>query len=201
MSGRAPALKGAIMTTSITARLAAPTRTGLRSRNGVLMPALASRRARMAPRGGSAEFARSARSSEVAPRPGLADVVLDREAGARGQDDVALELAAVEVEEGAVDRRTSDLVELDRQDLHRTVELVSTSIEVPGHLSQAVDVLDEGRPDPGDEVGGLFGQVGDRVQRAEDGVLVLHQAGHEPLELDDQAAQLLVAVGQGAEDG
>ena len=115
-----------------------------------------------------------------------------------GQDDVALELAEVEVEERAVDRRASDLLELDRQHLHRPVELDLPLFRLVATWRRPLTSLTSGGPDADGEVGGLVGQVGDRVQGAEDRVLVLDQPGHERLELDDQRVQLLVAARPGS---
>ena len=117
--------------------------------------------------------------------------------GLPADHDIALELAQVEVEERAVDRRPADLLQLDRQDLQGPVDLVPALVQVARRLAQTLDVAHERGPDADDELGGLVGQGGHRLQGAQDGVLVLDQPGHEVLELDDQLAQLLVPPGQG----
>src|SRR3954447_19397508 len=136
MIGSLSALKASRIRPTTTARLIAPTTTGLRSRNGVLI-------------GGS---------SEVAPaRSGL---VGDGKGGL-AEPDLAGEVAEVEVEPRAVDRGAADLGELDRKHLEGAVELGLAVVEVGREAAQVVDVGDERRTDPRDQVGGLHRQVGD----------------------------------------
>src|SRR5689334_24053599 len=106
--------------------LIAPTVTGLRSRNGVLMAdhlragrnqaaSGSPRRCVPGERSGGGSERRGVISSEITPvGTGL---VVDRDALVAGQLDLAGERAQVEVEPRAVDRGTADLVEPDRQDL------------------------------------------------------------------------------------
>src|SRR5215212_2077722 len=94
----------------IASRLTAPILTGLRSRKGLVMLDLASRRSRMPNPGRCAELlARCARSSREVTPPvvGRVGVVRDRQRAGR-QDDLRPELAQVEVEERSVDRRPPD---------------------------------------------------------------------------------------------
>src|SRR3954454_10673714 len=134
MIGSFSALKASRIRPITTARLIAPTTTGLRSRNGVLIAA----------------------SSEVTPV--RAGAVGDREGGL-AEPDLAGEVAEVEVEPRAVDRRAADLGELDRQHLEGAVDLGASAVEVGGEAAQVVDVGDERPTDPGHQVGGLHRQV------------------------------------------
>src|SRR3954453_21343665 len=169
MIGSLSALKASRIRPITTARLIAPTTTGLRSRNGVLIAA----------------------SSEVTPV--RAGAVGDREGGL-AEPDLAGEVAEVEVEPRAVDRRAADLGELDRQHLQGTVELGLPAVEVGREAPQVVDVGHERRADAGDEVGGLDRQVGDLVERPEDRAAVLLQPSDELLERRDQVIELTVAA-------
>src|SRR6478735_11339943 len=140
MTGRFWALKAARISPATTARLIAPITTGLRSRNGTLMsfgvPSESS--AGGAKRG---KWATSwGKSSQLTPVG--AGVVLHRD-GQSGDGDLALELAEVEVEPRAVDRGAADLLELDRQHLQGPVDLGLATVEVLGHGTQLLDVLDE----------------------------------------------------------
>ena len=60
--------------------------------------------------------------------------------------------------------------------------------------------LDERLADVVDQAGGLDREVGDAVERVEDGLAVLLEPGDQVLEADDQPAELLVAVGDVVED-
>ena len=155
MSGRFCALKAARISAATTARLIAPTTTGLRSRNG-----------------------------HAHPRQHLsgAGVVVAPGWSGRRRGDLALELAEVEVEPRAVDRGPADLLELDGQHLQGPVELGLVAVEVVGDRAQLLDVLDEGLADALDEVGGLDGQRGDLVERAEDRLAVVLQPADEGAE-------------------
>src|SRR5262245_12906992 len=139
MIGSLSALKASRISPITTARLIAPTTTGLRSRNGMLI----------------------VRSPQLAPVG--AGVAGDGEGGL-AEPDLAGEVAQVEVEPRAVDRGAADLGELDRQHLEGTVDLGLAAVEVGREAAQVVDVGDEGRPNAGDQVGGLHREVGDLVE-------------------------------------
>src|SRR5580765_6766312 len=117
MIGSLSALKASRISPSTTARLIAPTTTGLRSRNGMLISGTPWR-CSTEERSGADEERRAVRSLEVAPA--RAGVVVDRDRGLPDPD-LAGEVAQVEVEPGAVDRCPADLGELDRHDLQGPV--------------------------------------------------------------------------------
>src|SRR6478609_8635955 len=189
MIGRSSARSAATSVTARTTRLMAPTTTGLRSLNGFMSGS--PRRCSEERSGG--EERRGVTSSQITPVG--AGVVLHRDRDVAGQVHAPLELAEVEVEERAVDRGASDLVQLDRQHLDGAVELGLVLVDVAGHRAQLLDVLHEGLADAVDEGGGLDRQRGDLLQRAEDRVAVLLQPADERAERLDQPGELLVAVG------
>src|SRR5262245_55936842 len=196
MIGSLSALKASRIRPRTTTRLIAPTTTGLRSRNGVLIGvprALsgrgAQRRRRRTSWGGSSEVA-----------PGRSGAVADRDR-VLSDPDLAGEVAEVEVEPRAVDRGPAHLGQLDRENLEGPVDLRAAAVEVGREAAQVVDVGDEGRADARDEVGGLHREGGDLVERPEDRAAVLLQATHELLERRDQLVQLLVAPAEVVEDG
>src|SRR4051812_14534966 len=152
MIGSLSALKASRINPTTTTRLIAPTTTGLRSRNGVLISG-SPRRCSAEERSGGDEGPRGPRakasearsrgvqrrgvcSSEVAPaRAGL---VVDRD-GVLADPDLAGEVAEVEVEPRAVDGGAADLGQLDREHLQRAVELGASAVEVGREATQVVD--------------------------------------------------------------
>src|SRR5881394_3719694 len=138
MIGSFSALKASRIRPSTTARLIAPTTTGLRSRNGVLIGVPAALFGGGAERGrGRTGFPRegmrsafawgamSGGSSQIAPA--RAGVVADGDGGLTDPD-LAGEVAEVEVEPRAVDRGAAHLGQLDRQHLQGAVDLGTTLV-------------------------------------------------------------------------
>src|SRR3546814_10229196 len=72
-------------------------------------------------------------------------VVVDRDLRQQADLHRAGEAAQIEVEPRAVGRGAADLVELDRQDLHRTVEFGPVLGQVAGEPAELLDVLDQWR--------------------------------------------------------
>src|SRR3546814_11017209 len=72
-------------------------------------------------------------------------VVVDRDLRQQADLHRAGEAAQIEVEPRAVGRGAADLVELDRQDLHRTVEFGPVLGQVARELAELLDVLDQWR--------------------------------------------------------
>src|SRR6476619_4733839 len=125
MIGSLSALKASRISPTTTARLIAPTTTGLRSRNGVLISG-PPRRCSAVNRGGDEE-GRGVRSLEAAPV--RSDLVVDGDRG-RADPDLAGEVAEVEVEPGAVAGGAADLGQLDRHHLQGPVDLGLAPVEV-----------------------------------------------------------------------
>src|SRR3546814_2541878 len=84
-------------------------------------------------------------------------VVVDRDLRQQADLHRAGEAAQIEVEPRAVGRGAADLVELDRQDLHRTVEFGPVLGQVAGELAELLDVLDQWRANALHQAGGLHG--------------------------------------------
>src|SRR3954454_10536559 len=197
MIGSLSALKASRISPTTTARLTAPTTTGLRSRKGMLISG-SPRRCSAEERSGGDEERRGVSSLQAAPI--RSDLVVDGHGG-RADPDLTGEVAEVEVEPRAVGGGAADLGQLDRHHLEGAVDLGLATVEVGGEAAQVVDVGDERGADPGDQVGGLGGELRDLVQRPEDRPTVVPEAADEVLEGGDQLVQLLVALADVVEHG
>src|SRR5688572_15818527 len=131
----------------------------------------------------------------VAARRDLEESLEDALQRLRNVVELEGQVAEVLVEDASALHEVAQLVHLDRHDLQGALELLQVLLltQVPGEPAQLLDVVADQRAAVDQQARRLLGELGDRVERAEDGLTVLLEASHELPQRRDGVPELGVA--------